>query len=62
MLKLEVAPVHIIEMTIQHIGHMLAADTLLNAQRMIYHAAKKRTLKINFMKNKLKPFSGQHLE
>jgi len=29
-------------MTIQHIGHILAADKLLNAHRMIYHTAKKR--------------------
>jgi len=48
VLKLEVAPVHIIEMTIQHMGHVLAADTLLNAQRMIYHTAEKRSSKNEF--------------
>jgi len=46
--KLEVAPVHIIAMTIQRIDHILAADTLSNAQRMIYHTAKNRTLKNEF--------------
>jgi len=35
-------------MTIKHIGHILAGDTLFNAQRMICHTAKKRTLKNEF--------------
>jgi len=50
LLKLEAAPAHIIEMTIQHIVHILTADTLLNAQRMIYHTAKKGTLINEFHK------------
>ena len=44
------------------VGHILAADTFLTAQRIDIPHGQKRTWKINFTKNKFKPISGQHLE
>jgi len=61
VLKLEVAPVQITEMTIQHISHIRSWHSLkCPAYDTSYD--QKRTLKMNFTKNHLKPVSGQHLE
>jgi len=62
VLKLEVAPVQIIEMTTQHIGHIGSWHTLKCPAYDISYGQKKHFKTWISRNNKLKPVSGQHLE